>query len=245
MATKTSKTAAKRKIIFVANYSGNVGKTTFVDNCLLPRLHNPTHVPIETINSNNRDSSVNVEGSKFNDITIALAGVAPTDDVVIDVGSSNVETVFQEMRRGDSSDDFDYFLIPVVPVKKQIEDTATIIKDLADMGVPPEKIVVVFNIVPRGKTVDSAFGYLVKFHAAEGLFTLIDDAVISESDIFDKIKGKTTIDKVIADERDFNALIAAEPDHDARVALAHERSLKRIAAKVNNNLDDVFNAIFA
>lgn len=244
MSKKQNNGQHKGRKVMVANFSGNVGKTTFVDNCLIPRMVDVKHVPIETINSNDREKSANLKGSKFNDITIALAGIEPTQDVVIDVGSSQVERVFEEMRRGLTADDFDYFLIPVVPKVKQIKDTIAIVKDLADMGVAPSKIVVVFNVVPRGETIDSLFGVLVKFHEAEGLFTLADDAVIYEDDLFEKIKGKSTVAKVLADDRDFNALIAAEPDPAARVQLAHQRSNKRIAAKVNQNLDDAFAAIF-
>ena len=248
-----AKTAVEqfRKIVMVASFSGNAGKTTLTDNLMLPRLNNPVHVPIETINSNDRKGKENIKGAKFNDVTIAFNGTERDRDIIVDVGSSNIEVVISEMKRGETAEDFTHFLIPILPDVKYTKDAIALITELAKMGVPPEKIIIIFNMVQEPSInetlqdiIEDKFGLLLDFHKQYGLFTIIDEAAVFTSDIFQKIKGKTTIDKVLADQRDFNELIASAPTRDESLELSAQRSQKRIAKGVNKNLDTVFNAIF-
>ena len=58
-------------------------------------------------------------------------------DVVVDVGASNVEDLLALMRRyRGSHEDFDCFVVPTVPARKQQQDTAATLAELARIGVP-------------------------------------------------------------------------------------------------------------
>ena len=229
----------------VANYSGNVGKTTIVDNCFSPRLANLKTVPIESINSNGRGKKDNRKGRDFDRITTALGALDSNINALVDVGSSNAEKVFGIMRENGSSEDFDYFIIPVMPDSKMFEDTIAIIKDLADMGVPPDKIIVLFNRAQRDEELDYEFGPICAFHEAYGLFTLNESAVIYESDLYRDMKAAgTTIPQLVADQRDFNALISGAKAQEERAEFSMLRSMRRRALNAEKNMAEVFVAVF-
>ena len=71
------------------------------------------------------------------------------ESAIIDVGASNVEEFLKLMQRYSSShEEFDYFVIPVVKERKQQVDTMNTIRALAELGIPKNKIRLVFNIDP-------------------------------------------------------------------------------------------------
>ena len=231
--------------IMVANYSGNVGKTTIVDNCFLPRLPNLKAVAIESINSNGRAKKDNKKGRDFDRITTALGALDSDVNTLVDVGSSNAEKVFDLMRENGSAEDFDYFIIPVMPDSKMFKDTVEIIKDLSDMGVPPEKIIVLFNKAQRDETLDYEFGAICAFHETFGLFTLNESAVIYKSDLYNDMKAaNTTIPKLLADQRDLNELMAKSKTQEERNEFSMQRSMRRRAINAEKNMTEVFTAIF-
>ena len=73
------------------------------------------------------------------------------DNVVVDIGASNVEDLLALMRKyRGSHEDFDYFVIPTVPALKQQQDTIATLTELARLGIPAAKLRVVFNQVEDG-----------------------------------------------------------------------------------------------
>ncbi|HDQ6531952.1 TPA: transcriptional regulator, partial [Escherichia coli O75:H8] len=74
--------------IAVLNYSGNVGKTTISQHMLLPRL-NYEILRIETLNSDGEGNGQKMAAEDFDKIFNTILNL---DDVIIDVGSSNIET---------------------------------------------------------------------------------------------------------------------------------------------------------
>ena len=68
--------------------------------------------------------------------------------MVVDVGASNVEDLLALMRRySGSHEDFDGFVIPTVPARKQQQDTTATLAELARIGVPATRMRLVFNQV--------------------------------------------------------------------------------------------------
>ena len=103
-----------------------------------------------------------IRGRQFAQLQEFLQSV---DNVVIDIGASNVEELLKLMRRyRDSQQDFDGFIVPTVPARKQQQDTAATLAELARIGVPPERLRLVFNQVdddsPIERTFDTLLAYL-------------------------------------------------------------------------------------
>ncbi|BCF95423.1 StbB family protein [Paraburkholderia largidicola] len=232
--------------ILVANRSGNVGKTTTVRHLLAPRIKEPEIVSVETINSDESDEGA-IRGQQFALVQDLLLTV---DDVVVDVGSSNFESFRDLMRTYDGShEDFDLFVVPVVPETKQERDTILTIKDLADIGVPPQKIVVLFNKLEREEQIDEAFPMLRAFHASEKLFSLRRDAFVLANPIFAtlrKMPGRSIIE-IRDDQADYKQMLAdAMKNGASEDEKSHIKSLiatKRLAAGVVTQLDSAFKAL--
>lgn len=118
--------------IAVINFSGNVGKSTVARHLLAPRIPDAQVLAVETINSDGTDDEA-VKGKEFGELQEAMQLL---DAAVVDIGASNVEAVMAVMRRfRKSHEDFDYYVVPTVPEKKQQRDTISTINALAELGV--------------------------------------------------------------------------------------------------------------
>lgn len=135
--------------IAVLNLSGNVGKSTLAVHLLAPNLENSKIISVESINSSvaNEVDSVEVEeiqASSFKDIFIEL--MTGEKQIILDVGASNVLKFMSEMKKFKSSvQEIDMIIVPVVPVKKQMDDTIRTLEWLSERGFSGKKIRVIFN----------------------------------------------------------------------------------------------------
>lgn len=228
--------------VAVLNYSGNVGKTTVAKHLLLPRMKECAWLPVESINEGG-DATLNFKGREFKQV---LTEVATRGSVVVDIGSSNIEQVFAQLRKlGEAHEDFDYFVVPTVPAEKQQADTLTIVKDMIAMDVDPSRIKIVFNQVPDDADVGRVFGHLMNTLRAAGL-TVNPAAAIHESEIYSMLEKDQSIEDAIDDGRDFRAELArADGDPAQQRAIATERLASRMAKGVKKELDEVYEALFA
>ena len=123
--------------VAVINFSGNVGKTTIARHLLAPRIAGAEVIAIESINADDGQASA-LRGSQFGELQEYLQTV---DNVVVDIGASNVEELLSLMRKyRGSHEDFDYFVIPTVPALKQQQDTIATLAELARIGIPASKL---------------------------------------------------------------------------------------------------------
>jgi MinD-like ATPase involved in chromosome partitioning or flagellar assembly len=244
METATSNYLTERKTmkIAVVNHSGNVGKTTVTQHVLAPRLEGVVVISVESINSDNRGAAA-LRGSQFDEVQDRLMSVT---HAVVDVGASNVEDFITMMNRYDGShEDYDRFIVPTVFGSKQQVDTISTLQTLQDIGVPMEKIRVVFNMVDPRQDLTSAFGKLFEAVGRNGWIVLNTKAVIYENPIFEKIKS---IGKSIADVRndptDYLAMnaeaIESGASEEQRVFIRQMVAIKRLASRVTTELDGVF-----
>ena len=79
----------------VINFSGNVGKTTVSRHLLAPRIPGCQVVAVESINADD-GQPVTIRGRQFAQLQEFLQSV---DNVVVDIGASNVEELLKLMRR--------------------------------------------------------------------------------------------------------------------------------------------------
>lgn len=231
--------------VAVINFSGNVGKSTVARHLLAPRIPNAAVIAVETINSDGDAAADVIRGKQYAMLSEAI--IVADGGVVVDVGASNVESFLAQMKQyAGSHEDFDFFVVPVVPARKQQRDTLNTIDALAEIGVPAKKIRLVMNLVEPEDNPAQVFAGLISYHAAEKNFTLREDAVIHASDIFAKLQGpEGDIRAILADTADYKDLIKASSNADDRLVYAQRLAIKRLASGVNAELDAVFKTLFA
>jgi hypothetical protein len=227
--------------VAVINFSGNVGKSTASRHLLSPRMNDCKIIPVETINSDENDSG-HVKGKEFGNVIEAMALL---DDVVVDIGASNIEALILQMKqyRG-SHEDFDMFVVPTTPVKKQQRDTISTIEALREIGVPAKKIRLLFNMVEVDDTPEQVFSGLFEFHDVEKSFVLNPKAMLHVNDIYGKLVGaEQTIESVLNDPTDLKELLKAQTDAGEKLRISRQIGIKRLAAGVKEELDVAFKAL--
>jgi hypothetical protein len=230
--------------VAVINFTGNVGKSTISTHLLAPRLKAEL-IAVETINSSD-GADQTFRGTEFGELSEHLLR---TDNVVVDIGVSNVEAFAKEMRKfRGSHEDFDFFVVPTVKDIKQQKDTMATIEALQAIGVPAKKIRVIFNRLESDESVDSVFYPIANFHAATKAFTLKPELVIHENEIYNRLKAlKKTLSDVVADETDYKKTLAdarAADNLEAEEHAIHMIMAKRLATAAHENLESVYRTIF-
>jgi hypothetical protein len=228
--------------IAVINFSGNVGKSTIARHLVAPRLNNARVIAIESINSDEGIQDGTIRGNQFGELLDVLVQL---DDVVVDIGASNVEDFVKLMSqyRG-SHEDFDYYIVPTVSKTKQQRDTIATIDALADLGIPAKKIRLVFNMVEHEENVEQVFSSLFQYQADQKNFTLKPGAVLRVNEIYNKLNGsQSTIAGILADTTDFKEQLKATTDSAEKLRLSRLIGIKRLAAGVAEELDAVYKTL--
>jgi hypothetical protein len=227
--------------ICVINFSGNVGKSVISQHLLKPRLENSEIIAVESINSDGTTDE-KIKGKRFSDI---MKRVVQSDNIIVDVGASNVEDFIIQMKKSiGSQDDFDYFIIPTINKNKQIVDTTATIDALSELFVEKEKIRVIFNLIDEDTILDR------DFHSVFDLSRIAhisEKICIYENELFNRlheISNFESISKLANDDIDYKALICATDDKELRSNYATQLGLKRLAIGVERMLDDTFNHLF-
>jgi MinD-like ATPase involved in chromosome partitioning or flagellar assembly len=175
--------------IAVINFSGNVGKSTIAKHVLIPKLKGAQLFNVETINADEHDSAETLKGKQFSELSEAMTVIA--GDAVVDIGASNVEEVLKFFAKSKGAhEDFDFFVVPVIPERKQMRDTISTIEALADIGVPAKKIRLVFNNIESDDSPRKVCSALFSYWESEKNFTLNENAVIPANDLFTTTRHK-------------------------------------------------------
>ncbi len=228
----------------VINFSGNCGKSTLADNLLSPRMDNAEIIRVESINAHEGDDAENLKGKEYGQI---IDGLALFPDAVVDVGSSNAQDIMNLMGQyAGSHEIFDYFIVPTVAKPKQIKDTISTIEALSDIGVSPEKIRVVFNMVDDPDTdIEKFFRPLFDYHQAEGKFTLNPGAAVYQNDFYSRASGLgSSIEEILSDATDYNKLLREAESPEEKISISQRRALKFLATGLKSKLDQAFAATF-
>jgi hypothetical protein len=227
--------------VAVINFSGNVGKTTIARHLLAPRMTGAEIVSVESANADEQEADA-LRGKDFAHLQQYMLA---TDDLIVDIGASNVEDLMTLMRKFKGShEDFDYFVVPAVPDLKQQKDTANTANELVKMGVPASKIKIVLNRVEDSETPDKQFTALLGFLAVSPVATVNPTAHLTDNEIYQRVKQDgRSISDLAADKTDYKALIAKAKDQREKVELADKLAVKRLADGVLPELDSCFEAL--
>ena len=227
--------------VAVINFSGNVGKTTVARHLLAPRIAGAELIAVESINADDGQTQA-VRGSQFGELQEYLQTV---DNVVVDIGASNVEDLLALMRKyRGSHEDFDYFVIPTVPALKQQQDTIATLAELARIGIPVSKMRVVFNQVEDDARISELFASLMAFIEQHQFAPASTLCKLGANEIYERVKG-TGVDlaELVRDETDYKALIAKASGTVEKIALAQKLATRRLATGVVPELDACFAAL--
>lgn len=230
----------------VLNFSGNVGKTTLAANLLKPRMRNAPVFAIESLNSDEGSDGVTVEkmrGRRYGELHERLMNL---DSAIVDVGASNVEEFLKLMQQYHGShEEFDYFIVPVVKEMKQMADTVNTIRVLSSIGVPRQKIRIIFNMVEMDDVIEDEFAPLFGLAELEKSFTLNPRAVVYANEVFDKLKeiGKSLVE-VGADTTDYRARLRDLHGDEEKQLCIKMVAINRLATTATKNLDTAFKEAF-
>ncbi|MFT8663370.1 StbB family protein [Zymomonas mobilis] len=227
--------------IVIINFSGNTGKSTIAQNLLIPRMPNAEMISVESINADETDGE-KVRGDQFNALSKELMLL---DDAIVDVGASNVEDYLKLMEQNvGSHEDIDLFLVPTVKDHKQTNDTLSTIHALSVMGVPSEKILILFNRVETTDEITDVFSPIFSAHKKEKDFTINTDAVIYYSELYQELRHLgVSISDLLSDKSDYKAQLKAAESREEKMRIAEFISAQRLAKSATANLDSVFKII--
>ncbi|MDA1379428.1 hypothetical protein PCI56_05645 [Plesiomonas shigelloides subsp. oncorhynchi] len=163
-----------------------------------------------------------IKGKAFSDI---MDKAMLHDNVIIDVGASNVEEFLNQMKAIGSHEDFDYFVIPTINRHKQIEDTESTIIALSDMGIEAERIRVLFNMLDDDTVINRAFKPVID---TKGISTINESAVIYENELFNRLNETefNTIADIVSDDTNYKLLISETDENDSSTRLKYSRALE-------------------
>lgn len=227
--------------IAVINFSGNVGKTTVARHLLAPRIPGAELIAVESINADEGQSQ-SVRGRQFGELQEYLQTV---DDVVVDIGASNVEDLLGLMHRySGSHEDFDCFVVPTVPAFKQQKDTIATLAELARIGIPPARLRIVFNQVDEAAEVSEVFEAVLAFVEQNTIATVNTSCRMTVNEIYQRVKGtEVSLTELGRDQTDYKALIMQAADTREKVAWARKLATRRLACGVIPELDACFAAL--
>lgn len=225
----------------VINFSGNVGKTTVARHLLAPRIPGCRVVAVESINADD-GHPVTIRGRQFAQLQDYLQ---TAEDVVVDVGASNVEDLLVLMRRYvGSHEDFDGFVVPTVPARKQQQDTTATLAELARIGVPATRMRLIFNQIEDDSPIEQVFETLLDYCRMSGVVQPRTAACLRQNEVYSRVRktGLSLID-LAADSTDYKAEIARAGSASDRLAFAQKLATQRLARGVVPELDACFNAL--
>ncbi|HBQ88095.1 StbB family protein [Alcaligenes faecalis] len=232
--------------IAVLNYTGSVGKTVVASHLLAPRLNHAQIFAIESTNETAEDLGLDVDQLRGMQFGKLFRGLLTLDDAIVDIGASNIEEFLAHMSRYDlSHEEIDQFVLPVVPTGKAQRETIKTVAALSDLGVPANRIRVLFNRVESD--VDEEFLALLTYAKKTGEFIASPQAVIFENEVFELLADKRiTIASILADQTDYRQLLReADPKDRKRIShLSDMHTLKALARPVDRQLDRAFQALF-
>ena len=227
------------------NFSGNVGKTTISAHLLKPRMPEAQVYSIESINAGADESGVDVETMRGKKFGALIDEIMLLNEAIIDIGASNIEdTIKTMMQYSGSHEEIDLFIIPTVKEKKVQVDTINTIKALRNMGVPANKIRVVFNKMDNEELPEDEFESIFAFSQNNKICTVSNLAAIYTNEVYEKLKSKNlSLGSLLEDKTDYRKKLRESKDQSEKEMCVQMIGLKRLSITANENLDQVFKTI--
>ncbi|RZL91435.1 MAG: hypothetical protein EOP82_12815 [Variovorax sp.] len=242
--------------ICVLNLSGNVGKSTLAVHLLAAYSAKARFLSVESINASaaNDIEGLDVEelsASRFKEI---FREIMVCEDVIVDVGASNVAAFMTEMKRFKSAvGEFDLVLIPTVPADKQQRDTIATIDWLHELGLDGRKVRVVFNqySIETLDPIQIVYSQVLGYAAAGGKGKAVFEphAVIDSNEVFELAKETGQVVRELAssttDWKGMRAEAKRAGDMEALERAMSGQMTYDLAVTADGNLSAVHALLFA
>lgn len=229
--------------IAVINFSGNVGKTTVARHLLLPRIPAAELIAVESVNADaDSETAQTLQGRQFGALQQYLQTI---DSAIVDIGASNAEEFLNLMKAySGSHEDFDCFVVPTVPSIKQQKDTIATLIELSRLGIPPQRLKLVFNMAQPSVPIKESFYLVLAFLAQQRLAQENTACRLYTSDIYGLARDSNTdIGALALDQTDYKRLIRDSDDSEEKLALALKLAARRLAIGAVPALDACFAAL--
>jgi MinD-like ATPase involved in chromosome partitioning or flagellar assembly len=239
----------------VLNLSGNVGKSTLAVHLLAAFAPGSKIIRVESINASNVNDveALDVEelsASRFKEI---FREIMLNEEVIVDVGASNVAAFMTEMTRFKSAvGEFDLVLVPTVPADKQQRDTIATIDWLHTLGIDGKKVRVLFNqYATEGlEPIELVYAQVAGYGASDGKGKAVFEphAVVMLNEVYELAKSsKKTVMELARDATDWKAARGEAKRAGDLVAL--ERAMAGqmthdLAVTAHENLSHVHGTLF-
>lgn len=234
------------KKLVVVNFTGTVGKTTLAAHLLSPRMPDASFFAVESINQTADGLGVDVEKVRGDQFRGLLKKLMLIDAAIIDVGASNVEDFMINLEGFEQAhEEIDYYIVPVTSGTKEQQETVSMIASLAEIGVPAEKIRVVFNRVSQD--VKSEFAIITNYHSQTKCFWMNQKCAVFDTELFDAVSiYKISLPDLLADDKDYKQLLKDKTASAQDRALWSDMyGLQLLAKGVSKKLDAVFEELFS
>jgi len=131
-----------------------------------------------------------------------------------------------------------------VPATKQQQDTIATLIALARLGIEPDAVRLVFNMIDEDSDLKNDFKPLLAFLEKSPLARASLDCRLSGNEIFGLVNGTgVELAALASDTTNYKKLIAATSDRDERIALGRRLAAFRLASGVVPALDACFTAL--
>lgn len=240
--------------IIVINSSGKIGKSLIAREVFYQNMPEDTlYAEIETQNVGTQGvDGVTCQRMKAVSIldTSSIQQLVQTDNVVVDIGASEIKTFFETIHEIDNfMDGFDLLIVPCRSgdVSIQRDTTRTTYVLAKTLGVDPKKIRIIFNEVPIGS--DSKEEIMkdneILFTEASKFCTLNPEWYIHKLQVVGKlIAAKKLSSVVLSDETDYSAkIIENKSDKELGNQYAEKLLLKKMSTKFNKQCKDLYHQI--
>lgn len=240
------------KIIAVLSFTGKVGKSTIVNNLLLPRMPNAAYIEMETINVSGQNDATETLKLKGREIGKMQDALRKTKSAVVDVGASNVEAFMLALKQQSGAHfDFDYFIVPIEANSSkhnEAEEAMKTIDALAGIGIEPDRIKVIFNKLLADSNVEEEAARIFNFHKSNKKFTLDARATIHDTPAFKALaEVKKTYIEMIGDKTNYRQQFRETPleEDDHRLHLTKMMRAQGCVQAIHTEFNSVFSALFA
>lgn len=203
--------AKQPKKIAVLNLSGNVGKTTLSANMLAAFLPEAKVIKVEAENNSEalQVDSIQVEELKASQFKHIYSLLMFEDDVILDVGASQVGQFMEELTKFRSViSELDLIVVPTVPQEKQQKDTIATVEWLHNLGVPANRIRVVFNQYTGQDTVGGTYPHVIGYSQdkdGENKATWLPHPIVALNEVYEMITPqRRTVREVAQDPTDWS-----------------------------------------
>ncbi|MET3122301.1 hypothetical protein AAKU67_001895 [Oxalobacteraceae bacterium GrIS 2.11] len=229
--------------IAILSLSGSIGKTSLAAHMLYPRLNCPTVFAVETINETVEWYGLKCDEFRGDQFDELITRILRTKNVLVDTGASNIEAFVKNLVRHDNAhQEIDLFIVPVPTGAKEQSEAVKTTELLRGLGVPPNKVRVLFNCVRDD--VEKEFKVFLAEIRALGFIEPNLNAVVFYNRLFNWLHDKHMhISTLLNDQTDYKQLLGSDASDEQLDEWAEYFANQMAARSVSRNLDSAFNAL--